>query len=474
MNSRQISKIQTGAIIPEHRLRCTMLFSRFFAFCLCGIALTAGTMFILEWHGSVGRKSCTKCSHRSSSNAYFDAAVNSFTQKHPSLPMILSGDVGGGLGNQIEHILGHLASSQQSKAPLDFGELVQLILLHTLNEFRLSLLVQRKGEREMQKVMNQPNLSVRRNFHLVWPRIIPRGNPNLRVRADSVWDFDALQDVLSSRLFVELPDQCNSSMGGHVDVRIDHRRGILAKRHSGIHVIPESLAEKTIRVEIDRNGLSNVSDVREFIMDLLSHRSVGVINNLSRTVICVDADYFTSKAAWKFAPYLVHVQSIVQAAKSWPLEILGVVHLRWDEHRCIPGPTQVENPYAYVCVLRMRRSRSEAIVQWVSIAKYTSAIARVMRLNGVSEVYMAKSSYVPETTWDLIRIALGKGENLTLARRAEHDYKDDVLNYVERELARRCRYFIGDYGSSWSFSVVKMRESLPHTFATYLFTFVAK
>jgi hypothetical protein len=71
--------------------------------------------------------------------------------------MILSGDVGGGLGNQIEHILGHLASSQQSKAPLDFGELVQLILLHTLNEFRLSLLVQRKGERKMQKVMNQPN-----------------------------------------------------------------------------------------------------------------------------------------------------------------------------------------------------------------------------------------------------------------------------------------------------------------------------
>jgi hypothetical protein len=346
-------------------------------------------------------------------------SVHVGASKPTPIPIIVSGDVGGGTGNQIEHMLGHIALVRKFK--LDF----------------------------------------------IMPQIIPRTS-SVALRPSDVWDLALLQRSLPGHVYETVPQVCNSVPGRHAHVLITKRDNDGAAGDPAIYVAPESLQQDTIRVVIDRGGLNSVPDIRLFVMDLIRRRSLHTpyVNN---TAICVHLGIFSHGADWDFAPLLASAPAIVKAARKWPLDTMGVVHLRYDENRCLRWFPKRLHHSKVICVM-VEKLDNTGYVRWVPTEEYASTIARAVRENGVGTLYIAKSAYMPAAAWNSLRSALEVVEGIKLARPAGMEYENDLLNFVEREIARRCLFFIADVRSTWSQTIVRMRDNSRYVYASKLFS----
>jgi hypothetical protein len=340
-----------------------------------------------------------------SNNSHHDIVPYSLT-----LPIVLSGEILGGFGNQIELILQHLRLA---------------------NKFQVEY---------------------------VFPAMLPRKGGS-SIPASNVWDVSRLRTLLPG-VHTSLPPACDIASGGKMDVLVS-----AARANSGIQsmsVDQTSIDSETVVLNVSRYALDHVQDFRALISGILSQRPERRRQrDRGRRTICVYLSAHTASADWKIAPYLKANSSIVASANRWPLSSVGLVHLRYDEQACgIGAPTGVD-PHTHVCLMRThvpggRRGRENAI--WVPMEEYASTLQQLMSDNGATSLYPAMSMYVPaQTQQNLLQILTKKG--VTVATSASKYFADDTLNLVEREIALRCRFFGAEAFSTWSVSIVRMRNN---------------
>jgi N-glycosylase/DNA lyase len=96
---------------------------------------------------------------------------------------------------------------------------------------------------------------------------------------------------------------------------------------------------------------------------------------------------------------------------------------------------------------------------WVPHGVYADRAARELRRNGVQHVYMTRSKYMPEASWNNLGRRMRAERQLQVVDSASTHYEEEELNYVEREIATRSRYFIAEARSTWSKTVVWSRNN---------------
>jgi hypothetical protein len=311
------------------------------------------------------------------------------------IPIILTGETRGGTGNQIENIVEHLS----------------IVRHQNLDGYVLPGMRSREGE------------------------IVPFGQ---------IWNLTLLRQVFPN-IYEKPPDECIEEAGGKIDVYYD-----ILRENPGdyLRVIDQdSLAEKTVIVTRGREVLSPPFDLHAEIVDLLRMRSDEQQQlDKDRNVACVHVNIHAALPDWSIAPYLRLGRKYVRAASAWPLDELGFVHLRWDEIFCAEGSEKAIKE-GLIC-LRVSLPGTKQV--WISVEHYATIIESIMKKHSLTNLYVARSPYLPTAIWAHFQRTLSAIENLILVPRATEFYEGENLNYVEREIATRSRLFIGESGSSWS------------------------
>jgi hypothetical protein len=316
--------------------------------------------------------------------------------------VILMGETSGGTGNQIENIVEHIS----------------LVREHHFDGYVL------------------PNMKPRKGLP------IPGGD---------VWDLKSLRRILP-RVYATIPKECNQSLGGKVDIYYNILRdkpGYLNRT-----IDSQSLASKTVTVSRGRETLGPPFDMRHEILELLSLRSENQKSRWkSRAAVCVRVGIHTVHPDWRLAPFLQLHEKYVSAARQWPLRKLGVVHLRWDEIWC-SRDSEIQSKDGFIC---LRVSLPGKTHVWIPVKKYARFIHDQMLNHSIENMYFARSPYLPNQTWSLLHDSLRSFKTIKFAKHASEIYKGEDLNFIERQIAVASRLFIGESGSSWSFSVAKIR-----------------
>jgi hypothetical protein len=324
------------------------------------------------------------------------------------LPVIITGPLAGGVGNQIEVALQHLGLARKHRLDYYFPPMRTRTKLQPLN-------------------------------------------------AGSVWDLTSLSGIVR-RIHTRIPAACDTAAGGKFDVRVlvDIKA---PPSNTSMTVQKRSLTAKTgVVVNIGRRALDGVGNLREEIQHILLQRPAAALaEDAARTAICVHLGIHSARSDSSLAPFLRPNSRVQRIAKMWPLDTMGVMHLRHDESRegCGRGPPRGVDPLQHVCLLR----NGVLDTLWVPHGVYADRAARELRRNGVQHVYMTRSKYMPEASWNNLGRRMRAERQLQVVDSASTHYEEEELNYVEREIATRSRYFIAEARSTWSKTVVWSRNN---------------
>lgn len=323
------------------------------------------------------------------------------------LPTILSGPLPGGIGNQLEVVFEHI------------------------------------------------NVVHKYNFEYYFPPIIPRDNGN-SISADQAWDLANLKMRLT-KVHTTIPAACDSNKGGMWDVRIEADLMLRKQNYSSLAENLVGYRNETAIFKIPRYGLEGIRNFRQSLLAVLSHRnsSSSLRKPSKRDAVCVWLGIHSAQPDVSFAPLLRPSSRIQRLAMLWPLKSLGVIHLRYDEHVCSAGPPPGINPLHHVCVLKVGAKATK----WVPIADYVQKVSRKLIDSGVTTIYMTRSRYIPEETWNNVRNAFRSSKLVKVAESAWGKYDDVTLNFLERELATKCQYFLAEARSTWSASIAIARQN---------------
>lgn len=328
--------------------------------------------------------------------------ADNFASTKERMRIILTGVVPGGLGNQFETILEHLSVVKQHKLEYVFPHMIS-----------------RKG-------------------------LVP-------IPPETVWNLDKLRKVVPT-LHWSAPSQCRKQTSQRLDLHVSSKPNLTESNNFSMRVVKRSNA--VIHVEISRYGLQHVRDLREMIKKLAVEAADKSING-SQLVVCMEVSPHVHEADWKISPYLQASNDIAAAARKWPLSRLGVVHLRYDEHRCGKGPPRGVDPNNHICVL----AQKSRVVLWIPLDRYVQALQNIMTKHQVNWIYLTKSPYMPPAMWEKLKSSFEKNAVLKVARTAALDYHGETLNYVEREIAFQCRLFLGESHSTWSKAIMYSRNN---------------
>lgn len=325
-----------------------------------------------------------------------------------SVPVVLSGPLPGGTGNQLEVAYEHI------------------------------------------------NIVHKNGFEYHFPSIVPREHGG-SIPADVAWDLTDLRKRLP-KVHSELPAACDSKSGGTWDVRIE-----VNKEQQRVHdnsSQPKILKiagyrNETVVFRIPRYGLEDIRELRQNILDAVwTHSKPSLLLKYSkRSAICLWVEIHAAKPDVSFASSLRPSQRIQRLAMQWPLKTLGVVHFRFDEHACGAGPPPGVDASRHVCVLQV----GVIATKWVPVSEYAQKVSQKLVANGVTMVYLTKSKYMPEDAWNNIENAFRNAKMVKVAESAWGKFDAVTLNFLERELATRCRYFLAEARSTWSQTIVVAR-----------------
>lgn len=162
----------------------------------------------------------------------------------------------------------------------------------------------------------------------------------------------------------------------------------------------------------------------------------------------------THEYLYSFMHFVEAAPRVRRMVSNWTVEDLAVLHLRYDEKECVGVKEANVNR---VCV-RVSVSGHEESVYWAHIGEIVNVVARTMKGEGVSTLFIAASPYVPQVTLERLKEAFGK--RVKVARGVEGGLGHYDVNFVERELAIRAKCYIGDFGSTWSGTVYYKRRTL--------------
>jgi hypothetical protein len=108
-----------------------------------------------------------------------------------------------------------------------------------------------------------------------------------------------------------------------------------------------------------------------------------------------------------------------------------------------------------VCI--QDRSRGK-LQRWIEVDRFASELEDFLLRRGVRDLYLTKSSYIPEQTWRAIVEKFKRRGRVGLAKSASELYSGEWLNHVERQLAIDARIFIPEGFSTWSSTVLDIRN----------------
>jgi hypothetical protein len=330
-----------------------------------------------------------------------------YAERLQKLPIIISGPLPGGVGNQIEVALQHIG------------------------------------------------LAHRQGFEYFFPPMMTRTN-HLPVNAGDVWELTSLRGAVG-KIHTTIPPACDVNAGGKWDIFVQVNTKTLQKDATDLHLSASTEKDESVTVNIHRYGLQEIQDLRrQFVNVLLSRNPRLQEANSERSAICVHLEIHSAPSSYSFAPLLRPNKTIQKLAQQWHLDTLGVLHLRFDESKqgCGAGAPQSIDPLRHVCLLQ----NGPLSALWIPHAVYVKKITTTLMHHGVREVYLTRSKYMPEVAWQNLRETFRKRRKLRVAKSAAGRYDEEVLNYLERELATKCKFFVSEARSTWSRTVVQARN----------------
>lgn len=287
-----------------------------------------------------------------------------------------------------------------------------------------------------------PPLRTRKGLHPVSP--------------DSVFDLSNVRKFVP-KLHTVLPAVCNEENGGKYDIQIvlDY---VSPPSNTSLTPDRKQLRSRNgVRINMRRYSLDAIADLDGEIRRVLDSRPRRERDlDSHRPAICVHAGIHAARPDYSIAPAFLPSKKYRDAAGQWPLERMAVIHLRYDEHirACGKGPPKGVDPLHHVCLLRHRQLKT----YWAPHAEYVSKVSHELTGTGVTSLYLTKSQYMEQEAWDNLAKAFRRDAGFQIEESAANHYSEEELNYVERELARNCRYFIAEARSTWSRTVVAMRN----------------
>lgn len=333
-------------------------------------------------------------------------------ERPPQIPIIYTGPLPGGVGNQLSCAFQSLGIARK----------------HHL-EYYL------------------PPLRTRKGLHPISP--------------DSVFDLSNVRRLVP-KLHIQLPSVCDEGRGGKFDVQIllDY---VSPPANTSLTPDPKQLKSQTgVQVRMRRYSLDAIVNLQDEIRQILAARPERERKKDSgREAICVHAGIHAARPDYKVAPAFLPSKKYRKAAMRWPLATMAVVHLRYDEHirACGKGPPNGKDSLHHVCLLRHRLLET----YWVPHLQYVARVAQELKGTGVTSLYLTKSQYMEQKAWENLAGAFTRKTNFHIEESASSFYKGEELNYVERELARASHFFIAEARSTWSRTVVAMRNSQSRT-----------
>jgi hypothetical protein len=297
-----------------------------------------------------------------------------------------------------------------------------------------------------------------------------KSDAHVHVPPEEVWDMKKIRARLSdTRLHTRLPAECDTDRGGWTDIEfLPTLPTVRGPRNAKLYVYPASNRNdsSSIIVRCHRQGLEARADFRNDIIEILSkvspHQRALQEN---RAFICIRLGAFSTKPDMSLMPTFRAVQKYNQEARKWPLYDLGVVHLRYDEHRCKKTPPGID-ARSHICVL-LGNTRE---IVWPPVDTYCDGLTTMLAARGARWVYITKSPFVPEELWERLQATLRPGlHGVRLAASAAATYHREQLSWVEREIATEARLFVAEH-SSWSRTIAYTRGTANTTvFAADMF-----